>query len=157
MHGRVSSPLGSSHSPLEDYSLESCWSKKKALWPWPGGLVCCSIHQKVMGSISSQSTYRGCRFDPWSGCIQEATNQYFSPSMSLPLSKGISKYIYPQVRIKEKKNEALWTNLNPTHFLESSLAQSRPAKPQPTHKPMRKKNKCLCFAIEFGVAALLQQ
>ena len=29
------------------------------------------IHQKAAGSISSQGTYLGCGFDPWSGHIQE--------------------------------------------------------------------------------------
>ena len=45
------------------------------------------MHQKAGGSIPGKSIYLGCGFDPWSGHIWEATNQYFSlTSMCLPLS-----------------------------------------------------------------------
>ena len=56
--------------------------------PWVGGLECRPLHQKVGGLIPSQGTQLGCRFDPRSGCIWEATNGYFSSSLSLsfPLS-----------------------------------------------------------------------
>ena len=37
----------------------------------------CTAYQKVGGSIPSRGTYLGCRFDPQSGCVWEATNQYF--------------------------------------------------------------------------------
>ena len=33
-----------------------------------------SIHQNVVGSTPAQDKYLGCRFDPWLGCIWEATN-----------------------------------------------------------------------------------
>ena len=37
---------------------------------------------RVAGLIPSQGTYLGCRFDPQSGSIQEATNPHFSLSKS---------------------------------------------------------------------------
>ena len=37
-----------------------------------------SHNQKVAGSIPSQRTCLGCRFDPLSECLWEATDQYFS-------------------------------------------------------------------------------
>ena len=48
------------------------------------------VHGKAVGSISGQRTDLGCRFDPQSGHVQEATNQCFSLtsiffSRSLPL------------------------------------------------------------------------
>ena len=47
----------------------------------------CSIYQKVAGSIPGQGTYLGCEFDPWLGCLWEATDQCFSlTSMFLSLS-----------------------------------------------------------------------
>ena len=60
---------------------------------WVAQLVgACPIHWKVASSIPSQGTYLGCRFNPWSGCIEEATDRCFlSPqcfflSLILPLS-----------------------------------------------------------------------
>ena len=45
------------------------------------------MHQRVAGSVLGQGTYLGCRFDPWSGCVREATDQCFSfTSMFLFLS-----------------------------------------------------------------------
>ena len=43
------------------------------------------VHQRVAGLIPGQDTYLGCRFNPHSGCILEATNWCFSLSLSLPL------------------------------------------------------------------------
>ena len=36
------------------------------------------MHQKVAGSVPSQGMYLGCGFDPWSGCVREATSRCFS-------------------------------------------------------------------------------
>ena len=47
-----------------------------------------SVHQKVVGLISSQGTYLGCEFDLQSGRIWEATDRCPPPSLpplSLPL------------------------------------------------------------------------
>ena len=49
-----------------------------------------SCNQRVVDSIPGQGTYQGCEFDPWSGCIWEASNLCFSLtpmilSLSLPL------------------------------------------------------------------------
>lgn len=49
-------------------------------------------------------------------------------------------------------------DLNPTHFLESSLAQPKLGEAQPIHRFMRKKTECFLFATELGLfcyAALL--
>ena len=53
-----------------------------------GWLEHCPVHQKAAGSILGQGTYLlRCGFHPWSGHIQEVTNQCFSlTSMFLPLS-----------------------------------------------------------------------
>ena len=59
-----------------------------ALARWLTGLEC-PIHQKVAGSIPSQSTYLGCGFNPQLGAVQEETSRCFSlflpppPSLSL--------------------------------------------------------------------------
>ena len=47
-----------------------------------------SMHQMAVGSIPCQGTYLGCRCDPQSGYVQEATDQHFSLShpLTLPLS-----------------------------------------------------------------------
>ena len=51
-------------------------------------------NQKVTGSIPGQGTCRGCRFGPHSGCVQEATDQCFSLSLTTGISMGfISPYI----------------------------------------------------------------
>ena len=50
----------------------------------------CPLGQKVTGSIPSQGTYPGCRFDPLSGCVQEDNQTMFlslPPSPFLSLSK----------------------------------------------------------------------
>ena len=70
---------------------------------WVANLVGVSsyVHQKALGLISSQDTYLGCQFDPWSGHIGEATNGWFSHinvSLSFPpppllLFLKINKYI----------------------------------------------------------------
>ena len=55
-----------------------------ALARWFCWLEHSPAHQKVVGWISSQGTYLGCRFNPQKGCEQEATDQCFSlTSMSL--------------------------------------------------------------------------
>ena len=65
------------------------------------------VHQKVAGSIPSQGTHLGCRFDPPLGCVWEATNGCFSLTskfLSLPpysLSK-IHKYISLGEELKKK-------------------------------------------------------
>ena len=49
-----------------------------ARWPsWPERRP---THQSVVGSIPGQGTCLGCRFDPWSGRVREATDLYFSLS-----------------------------------------------------------------------------
>ena len=50
------------------------------------------IDQRVAGSIPFQCLCLGCRFDPWPGCVQEATDKRFSLSLPSCLSK-LSKYI----------------------------------------------------------------
>ena len=67
----------------------TCLTIKKCadLAGWLSWLVRRPIHQKVAGSIPGQGMYLGCEFDPQSGRVWEATNQYFSPtSMFLSLS-----------------------------------------------------------------------
>ena len=70
-------------------------------------LVGASSHNpKVVGSISSEGAYLGCRFNPWSRCLQEATNQCCSLALmflSLPSSlslKAMRKC--PWMRIKKR-------------------------------------------------------
>ena len=60
-----------------------------ALTRWLSWLEHCPIRQKVVGSIPSQGTYLGCRFDPQLGYVWEATNRCFSFSLSLKLIKYI--------------------------------------------------------------------
>ena len=52
-----------------------------------------SRNQKAVASILGQGTYPHCRFNPWSRCIWEATNQCFSLTsmfLSLPFSLCLS-------------------------------------------------------------------
>ena len=49
---------------------------------------------KVTGSFPSQGTRLGCRFDPWSGHVQKATNQCFSLAlMFLFLSFSLPSFL----------------------------------------------------------------
>ena len=52
----------------QNFYLSSYHLKEEAPLPWPGGAVGCSTIPYT----------KGCRFDPWSGTVQEATHQYFS-------------------------------------------------------------------------------
>ena len=47
------------------------------------------VHQKVIGSISSQGTYLGCGINPHLGCTWKATNRCF-PLTSIFLSSSLS-------------------------------------------------------------------
>ena len=86
--------------------------KKKSSGQWLSFLEHCPVHLKVTGSIPGQGTYLGCKFDPQSGCIWEATNRYFSLtlmflSLSLSLPSSFSK-INKDISLgkdSKKKNE----------------------------------------------------
>ena len=56
---------------------------------------------------ASPCKVKGLWFNPLSGCVQEATDQYFSPSLfpSLPFSPRINKYF---------KNQFCWNEATPT-------------------------------------------
>ena len=64
---------------------------------WLIWLECCPICQKVVGSIPSQGTYLGCRFNPQLGAYKRQpidvflTHWCFSLSPLLPLSKSNEK------------------------------------------------------------------
>ena len=51
-----------------------------------------TAHQKVAGLIPGKDTYLGCRFNPQSGHVREATDQCFFLTSIFSLSQ-ISKYI----------------------------------------------------------------
>ena len=72
-----------------DKTFLSLKKEMSALAQWLSWLEHCPIHQKVAGSIPSQGTFLGCRSDPWSGHIGEATDQCFS--LFLPLLSFLSK------------------------------------------------------------------
>ena len=64
--------------------------KDIALAGWLSWLEHHPAHEKAAGLIIHQGTCLGCKFDPWLGCIQEATHWCFSLtlkflSLSLPL------------------------------------------------------------------------
>ena len=62
-------------------SLENCM-----ILPWPGGSIDWHIAlctKKVAVPILGQGTFLGCGFDPWSGCIWEATHSSVSLSLSV--------------------------------------------------------------------------
>ena len=69
------------------------------------------VHGKAVGSISGQRTDLGCRIDPQSGHVQEATTQCFSVFLSLSLSLSLppqpllhslkSMKTCPRVKIKK--------------------------------------------------------
>ena len=70
-----------------------------------------STKQKVAIFIPSQGTCLGCRFDPWSGYLREATDQCFSPSLSpsLPLSLKINNYFLKRKILND--NAEIWRNV----------------------------------------------
>lgn len=64
------------------------------------------LHGKVPGSIPSQGAYLGCRLGFRSGCMPQATNPCFSPSL-LPHISSLSKInrnIKKQTNIPPQKN-----------------------------------------------------
>lgn len=52
---------------------------------WLRWLECCPIHQKAAGWIPGQDTNLGCRFNPWTLHVRDATDQCFSLSLSRSL------------------------------------------------------------------------
>ena len=73
-----------------DSSSKTC---PGALTQWLSWLQSHPIHQKAVGSISSQGTYLGCRFHTWLGHRWKAPDRCFSHTdvssplcLSLPLS-----------------------------------------------------------------------
>ena len=65
--------------------------------------------QNVVGSIPCQGTHLGCRFDPPSRCIQEATGQCFSltsmflslKSINVSLGEDLKKKGYSNITINK--------------------------------------------------------
>ena len=55
-----------------------------ALTRWLSWLEHYPMHQKVAGSIPSQSAYLRWGFNPWWGCVQEAIDQCFSLNKHIP-------------------------------------------------------------------------
>ena len=53
-----------------------------ALAGWLSWLEHLPIHQNFADSVPGQGTYLGCGFDPQLRCEKEATNWYFSLSLS---------------------------------------------------------------------------
>ena len=71
MIGTGKSSLHGYYSNLKNQKEET----KEIEEPWLGPrLEHHPIHQKATGWIPSQSTDLGCKFNPQSGCIQEAAN-----------------------------------------------------------------------------------
>ena len=77
-------------------------------------LECSPVHQEAADSIPSQGTYLGLGFDPSFGCVQKATDPFFShihvfPSVSSSFSK-INKKKYPRERFSQKEwgGRVLW-------------------------------------------------
>ena len=68
---------------LWEHLHNECITKNMALAlaGWLSWLEHHPLHQKVAGSIPSQGTYLGGRFDPWLGHVREATN-WWSLSLS---------------------------------------------------------------------------
>ena len=99
---------------------------------------CCPAKQKVAGQIPGWGTCLVCRFSPWSGCVQEATDQCFShldvflPSLPppLPLFLIISKVFLKSYPVKTLLNsmEVQLSECAPWgRRLSSGCPRSRPA------------------------------
>ena len=89
----------------ENYNMQGK-KTQPGLWPvWLRWLEHHPISWKVASSKPGQGTYLGFRFDPQSGCIQEAMDQCLSlfplPFPFLFSLKAMKKC--PQMRIKKKK------------------------------------------------------
>ena len=77
--------------------------------PGPGSVGGASSHKAKGHQFDSrQGIHLGCRFGPWLGCIREATNQRFSPSLtpSVPLSLKINQ-IFKKKKEKEKEKKPI--------------------------------------------------
>ena len=86
----------------EPYNIRSGW---RVLARWHSWLEYHPIHQKSADLIPSQGTYLGYRFNPWSGCIWEATDWCFTSMFLFTLPSSLSKIskTYSRVRIKKGK------------------------------------------------------
>ena len=97
-----------------------------------------SCNRRVTGSISSPGTYPACRFDPWSGCVQEGSwsmlLSHIDVSLSLPfLSLKAMKKKCPLVRILKiywkknwSKNQWSGTGYGGPEWLISGLGSAEP-------------------------------
>ena len=73
-----------------------------ALAGWRSWLERHPAHQHVVSLIPGQGTYLGCRFNPPSGCVLEATLCLCLSPLPLLLSLKINEHIL--TRIKKKKD-----------------------------------------------------
>ena len=78
-----------------------------ALAKWLCWLDHCPMHQKVVGSISSQGTYLGFVFDSQSRHVWEVTDVSLLLSLSLSLSLSFSRPL-PPFLLKPKKAGFMW-------------------------------------------------
>ena len=73
---------------------------------WFSLLECCPGHQKVGGSIPSQGTYLGCRFDLLLGHVWEVADVSFSHGcFSLSLSPSLPLSLKSINILREKKKK----------------------------------------------------
>ena len=88
-----------------------------------------SVHQKAVGSISSQGIYLGWGFDPQLGCKQESNGLMFLPSSvfshSLILPCALSKINKYSLRWGLKEKIAITLLLKYPNFCESTLKKLR--------------------------------
>lgn len=113
-------------APQRDKNTD--WRTDKHMWALDGvGQLVkrCPVHQKAPSLITGQGTCSCHRFDPWSGCLQEAADWCSShQSFSLPLSK-INK------NIKKTKNRLLVSNSRIFHSLGLGWGRRISSQPVP--------------------------
>ena len=91
----------------------------RALAGWVSWLEHCPVHQKVVGSIPSQDIYPGCRFDPCSRFVREATDRCFSltslslsHSLSLSLCSSLSHLLPPSSSLSSLSKISFLKNIS---------------------------------------------
>ena len=99
---------------LLNFNYTPVFLKNGEAWPqpvWLSWLEHRPINWKVTGSVAGQGTCLGCGFGPWSACIQQATNQCFSPSLSPSFPHFLKKSIIMSSG-KDKKERQAWMRIS---------------------------------------------
>ena len=116
-----------------------------------------SRNQRVAGLIPGPGTYLGCRSDPQSRCVREATNQYFSPtsmflSLLSSLPSSLSKSIEKSPGWCSSPDWAQAANQRVAHLIPSSQGTCLSCGPGPQWGPRWVATTYGCFSSSFSLS-----